>query len=184
MVDQRFDHIDSGKFSLSASAGVLAAPVGHLHPVAVHPAEGPLPHPVHFATQERGQRGAVLDAPRHDAEDVGNGGVQVNIGGERAAHAAGDAGPVHQERRVAERLVLHHAGLAPDVLLPQIVTVIGADDDRRALPQAAFGKSVEDLAHPVIDHGELGSVVGPDLVPLALAQSAGRDCARRHTAAR
>ena len=88
-----------------------------------------------------------------------------------ALAAAGDAGPVHEQGDVAERLVLHDARLAPDVLLAEIVPVVRAHDHGRALPQPALVQRREDLTDPMVDHAELGAVVGPDVPPLALAQS-------------
>ncbi len=48
--------------------------------------------------------------------------------------------------------------------------MVGADDDRRRLPQPPLLQGGEDLTDPMVDHGELGPVVGADLAPLALAQ--------------
>ena len=48
--------------------------------------------------------------------------------------------------------------------------MVRAHDDRRALPQPPLAQRVEHLAHPVVDHAQLGAVVGPDLPALPLAQ--------------
>ncbi len=73
---------------------------------------------------------------------------------------------------MSERLVLHHARLAPDVLLAEVVPMVGAHEHGRRIPQRALVERGEDLARPVVDHGELGAVVGPDVPPLAFAQPA------------
>ena len=48
--------------------------------------------------------------------------------------------------------------------------MVRADDDSGALPQPPLAQRVEHLAHPVVDHAELRSVVGADVPSLPLAQ--------------
>ena len=163
------------------AAGVLAVAVGDLHPVPVDPADGPLPD-LRRVPSQRGAgpagravcRGRRRSTPNTSAMVACRSTVVVS-----AAHSVPprDAGPVHQQRDVAERLVLHDTRLAPDVLLAEVVPVVGAHDHCGAVPQVAVGQCREDLADPVVDHAELGAVVGPDVPPLALAQAP-----RRHRA--
>ena len=51
--------------------------------------------------------------------------------------------------------------------------MVRADDHRRRLPQSPLRQRREHLADPVVDHGQLGAVVGPQLLPLAGAQAPG-----------
>ena len=53
--------------------------------------------------------------------------------------------------------------------------MVRAHHHRRALPQPPLAQRVEHLAQPVVDHAELGPVVGPDLPALPLAQPPGAD---------
>jgi hypothetical protein len=50
---------------------------------------------------------------------------------------AATPGQVDHQRYVTQRLVQRHAGLAEDVPLAEIVTVVGADDDGGVVPQVA-----------------------------------------------
>jgi hypothetical protein len=89
-----------------------------------------------------------------DAEHVGEGGEQVDVGGERVAGAAaGPARPGHEERGVAERLELRDVGLAPDVaavaFVAEVVAVVGADHEGGVVPEAALVEGIEDAAEPV-----------------------------------
>ena len=166
--------MESGKFCPVGAAGVLAPTVCHLHPVPVDATDSPLPDVGGFAAHQWSDRRAVRVRPRRHAEHVDERGVDVDVGGQRRAlGSTTDAGPGHEQRNVAERLVLHDSRLTPDVLLAEIVPVVGADDDRGALPEPALGQCVEDPADPVVDHAQLGAVVGPYLPPLPLAQTPG-----------
>ena len=83
MVDQRLDHIESGTVRLDRGPGVLAAAVGDLHPVAPDAADGPVPHADVASPSSSGtsDRPWVRCSTRH-AEDVGEGGEEVDVGGE------------------------------------------------------------------------------------------------------
>ena len=107
-----------------------------------------------------------------DAEQVEQRGVQVDRGGERVARPGVAAGPRDEQRDVAERLVDRHPRLAPDVLLAEVVTVVGAEDHRRVVPQSVAVDGVEHATEPVVDHRQLGAVTGAHLPGLALVEHA------------
>ena len=56
--------------------------------------------------------------------------------------------------------------LAPDVLLAEVVAVVGADDDGGVVPEVVAVDRVEHAAEPGVDHRELAAVVGAHLVGL------------------
>ena len=98
--------------------------------------------------------------------------MQINGGGERVARAGSDAGPGHEQGNVAEGFVDRHSGLAPDVLLTEKVTVVGAKDHHGVAPSVLAVELVEDAAEPLVDHGELGPVARADLAGLMLVDDA------------
>ena len=59
---------------------------------------------------------------------------------------------------------MRHAGFAEDVLLAEIVAVIGAQNHRGIVPQLLLVDDVEQATEPVIDHRQLGAVVGADVI--------------------
>ena len=97
----------------------------------------------------------------------------------RASHVPPplDARPVDQQRRVAERLVLRHAGLAPEVVAARARRP-GSGRGRCTRPppveshRPPLVERVQDPAEPVVDHRHLGAVVGPEVTGLALAEQA------------
>ena len=92
---------------------------------------------------------AVLDV---DVEEVDERREDVGRRRQRRNAARIDARPRDHQRDVAQRLVRRDAGLAPDVLLAQVVAVIGADDDGRVFPEIVALDRVHDFAEPGIDH--------------------------------
>ena len=62
------------------------------------------------------------------AEDVGDGGVEVDRGGQRVDIPGRRAGPADQQRDVAQVAVDGRRRLAEQVVLAEIVAVVGAQD--------------------------------------------------------
>ena len=116
--------------------------------------------------------GALSDL---DPEQVGQGGEQVNTGRQGVAGARGDARVADHQGDVAEGIVDRHAGLSPDVLLAQVVPVVGAHHDQGVLGQSLVFDGLEDPPQPVVDHRQLGTVAGPQAPGAGLAQNALRD---------
>ena len=53
--------------------------------------------------------------------------------------------------------------LPEQVVLPEVVPVIGADDDAGGLGQPCLVDRLDEEAEPVVDHGQLGPVVVPEV---------------------
>ena len=116
---------------------------------------------------------------RARAEQIEQRRVQIDVGGERVARARRHARPRDQQRRVADRLPQGDGRLAPGVLLAEIVSVIGAHDHGRVVPQSLLIERVEHPAEPMVDHRELRAVAGPDLARLTRRQHAARQTRAR-----
>ncbi len=169
--------------------GVLASSVGDLHPVAVHAPDRPVAHRVGRAGQQRNERSPVRAVLGLHAERVGDRRVDVDIGAQCVDLASRRARPVDHQRRVAERLELRDRRFAPDVAalvvagftgrasVAEVVAVIGAHDHRGVVPQVLGVELVENRAEMVVDHRQLGAVVGADLAGLAFGQLARRGAA-------
>ena len=82
------------------------------------------------------------------------------------------------EQGDATQLAVDRGGrLAEQVVLAQVVTVVGADHDPGAARQARLVDGLQEAAQPVVDHRQLGPVVvaqvtGPDRVQQAAGQGA------------
>ena len=118
IVDHRFDHIDSGKLSPDRRRGRTCGAVGDLHPVAVDPADRPVAHRRRRARRAAARatgRGCACSAV--DAEHVGDAWRRGRrwSSARRTSSRRSTPGQCDEQRDVAERLVLHHPRLAPDV---------------------------------------------------------------------
>ena len=163
MVDQRLDSIDSGAFSPAGPRTYLCRSVTSTHLAAPDAGQQPVAHRGRLAAQQRQQRAAVGALAQADAEHVGEGGEDVDRGGQRVADAGRHAGAADHQRDVADRLVDRAARLAPDVLLAEVVAVVGADHHHGVVRQALGVDRVQQLAEPVVDHRQLGAVLAADL---------------------
>ncbi len=161
-----------GRVRVLRSACVLVAIVDQVHLATPHAAEHVVANRVGFARDQRQQRSPVRAMLHIDVEQVDERREDVRRRRQRRDPGRLDARPRDHQRDVAQRLVRGHAGLAPDVLLAQVVTVVRADDDGRVLPEAVALDRVHHLAEPGVDHRQLAAVGGPDLVRLALVEHA------------
>ena len=176
MVDQRFDHIDSGKFDSIALRAYLRWPSVTCTQLPKTP---PIAHSrvVSDAPSSTG----TSDAPcvRYAGESAPNTSRSVawmsTLVVSVSTVLAVEPRPRDQHRNVAERLVLHHAGLAEEVALAEVVAVIGAQHEHRVVPQVVPIEGVEHLAEPVVDHRQLRAVVGADVARFALGDHAALD---------
>ena len=99
--------------------------------------------------------------------------MHVDVGGEGVPVPRLDPGPGHQQRDVAEQVVDGGHRLAERVVaLAEVVPVVGGDDEGGVVPQVVAVEGVEYPAEPVVDHGELGAVVGSHLGGLAFGEDA------------
>ncbi len=185
MVDQRFDHIDSGTLSATGARAYLRRP-------SVTCTQLPQTPP---SAHGRIVVARPSTSGRSEAPCVRCAGVTPNTSTSvawrstlvvSASHVPPplDARPVDEQRHVAQRLVLRHPGLAPDVLpaahVAQVVAVVGAHDHGRVVPQPAVVERRHHLAEPVVDHRQLGAVVGPDVAGLGAVEITPRDTPADH----
>ncbi len=104
--------------------------------------------------------GGMLD---RRSEEIGNGGVQIHRSGEPVDIAWLLTGPPNQERNPAEFTEYRCPRLSENVVLTEVVPVIGAQHDAGRFRQPRIFNGREQLAEPAVNHGELGSVVGADV---------------------
>ncbi len=83
IVVQRFDHIDSGKLSASGARAYLRRPSVTCTQLPNTPPIAQSRIDVGLAGEQRHHRSAVGAMRRFDTEDVGDRGVEVDVGGER-----------------------------------------------------------------------------------------------------
>lgn len=76
----------------------------------------------------------------------------------------------NHQRNVPKRFIDRHTGLAPDILLAQIVPMISAQNNKGILPEVLGIERIHDLAEPMIDHGELATIAGTYLLRLPFGQ--------------
>ena len=84
----------------------------------------------------------------------------------------GCAGPADQQRDAPHLGVDGRVRLAEEVVLAQVVAVVGADDHAGGAGQPGVVEGREQLAEPAVDHGQLGSVVAADVPGGALVEPA------------
>jgi hypothetical protein len=113
--------------------------------------------------------GGVVDG---GAEELRDGGVQVDRGGQGAEVPLGLAGPPDEERDPPQLAVDGRARLPEDVVLSEVVPVVRAEDDARRIGQARVFDGLEKAPEPVVDHGQLGAVVAADVARLAEVEQA------------
>ena len=75
----------------------------------------------------------------------------------------GLARPADQQRDPPELAVDRSVRLPEEIVLPEVVAMVGAEDDAGGLGQPGLVDGVEQATEPVVDHGQLGPVVGPDV---------------------
>src|ERR1700728_260604 len=100
------------------------------------------------------------------AEEIGDRGVQVDRGGQRAYVTVFLAWPPDQKRDPAQFAVDGRGRLSEDVVLAEVVPVIGAQNEGGRCGKTCVLNRFEQMAEPTIDQGELGPVVGPDMPSL------------------
>ena len=101
---------------------------------------------------------------RHlDAKDFRKRRTDIDISRQRVDISVADSRHRNQQRRMPERLVNRHGRFAPDVLLAEVVPVIGAYDDSGVVVESAALDCREQLAEPRVDHRQLGAVARANL---------------------
>ena len=132
-----------------AVVGVGVVVLVLVHPVAVvgdlRPVGGQL------AAQQATQAAPLHVARHRRAGQVEEGGREVDVGGDRGAHAAGRdlARPAGHEGHL-EGLLVHEALVVPAVLAEEEALVRGVDD-QRVLGQALGVQPVQQPAHALVD---------------------------------
>ena len=88
MVDHRLDHMDNGRLSPTGAPRILVPTVGDLHPVPEHATDRPVTNARGLVGQQWNQRLAMGAMFELHAEGIGDGGVQIDVRGERIDLAA------------------------------------------------------------------------------------------------
>ena len=84
-------------------------------------------------------------------------------------------GPPHEQRNAPQLAVDRGGRLAEEVVLAQVVAVVGAQHDSRGVRQSRLVDGLEQPAQPVVDHGQLGPVVVAEVAsPDRVEQPAGQ----------
>ena len=115
---------------------------------------------------QRNQRGArdlagdlaamCLEHGGHDVDRLGK--LVRVLAGARAAREVDD------ERQMRQLVIQVHVVLAHVVALAQEVPVVGGDHDHGVLEHAVFVQLIDQLAKPVIGHGDQGLVTALDVI--------------------
>src|SRR5271155_1705005 len=96
---------------------------------------------------------------RHlDAENFRERRADIDISRQRIQISGSDSRHRNQQGSVTERFVNRYRGLAPDVLLAEVMPVIGAYYHRGVVVKSAALDRREQLAEPCVDHRELRAI--------------------------
>src|ERR1700723_3337511 len=112
---------------------------------------------------------------RHlDAENFRQRRTYIDISRQRIDISVADSRHRNQQRSMPERFVNRHRWFAPDVLLAEIMPVIGAYDHRSIVVKSAALDRREQFAEPRVDHRQLRAVARANLRRLLACEHAMR----------